>query len=499
MASIKDVVKCKLCNKKVKRKGLGQHIRRSHDISQKEYYDQFYKKENEDICPVCKKPVDFINVLRGYKKHCSHYCAMNNPETRQNISNATKKAMSKVKKSSTIEIKQKPKEIKKPKIKKKIQPKPKKIYKSTIDNPEQFLIEHFELNNISYIQNYSSFNFIYDFYLIDKDLYIDLISIHNLEDKLKIAKDYNLNYIILQTNIDIEAWTLLDYPVGQDWKHKYSWYTDRKLFCEEELPNKYNGTTILYKIAKIVHFDIFYEKELEFWNNNSIYNSKELNEQLKLYKNREHYINKGYKDLTNFEILRGLNISGKIRSYTCFNNKGMLEFIDNYNIKEIYDPCAGWGERMLTCAQKGVKYLGFDVNERLLPGYNRIIKKYNLIDQEFYLVKNKQQNIYNYDSLFTCPPYWNEEIYSSNGAENLDYIDFLSWWKSIIKESNCNIIAYQINQKYKENMNKQILDLGYALIDEINLNQQSSHFTRKKNGLNLKKEYESIQIFIKGD
>ena len=44
-------------------------------------------------------------------------------------------------------------------------------------------------------------------------------------------------------------------------------------------------------------------------------------------------------------------------------------------------------------------------------------------------------------------------------------------------------------------MNKQILDLGYSFVEEIVLPQKSSHFTRKDG--NQKKEYESIQVFIR--
>ena len=98
------------------------------------------------------------------------------------------------------------------------------------------------------------------------------------------------------------------------------------------------------------------------------------------------------------------------------------------------------------------------------------------------------------DVLFTCPPYWNTEIYTDKGAENLSYSEFLIWWKSVIRQSDCKIVAYQINQRFKDDMNKQILDLGYSFVEEIVLPKKSSHFTRKAG--NQKKEYESIQVFI---
>ena len=308
--------------------------------------------------------------------------------------------------------------------------------------------------------------------------------------KRTIAKKNNLNYVTLWTESDIRAWFLLDCPIGKDYECEYSWYTSRRIynnlyFCKMSSINKN---------VKYCQFNEFYKRELEFWEAHSSYSSQKLNEQLKLYENRLKYIGKTSSELSNLEILRGLNISGKIKAYTVFNPIGMNQFIEKYKPTTIYDPCAGWGERLLVCANSDIDYYGYDINESLKPGYDLLISHFNITRQHFSI--ENQDNIYNYQCLFTCPPYWNTEIYTTYGAENLSYKDFLHWWKNIIKNSNCTLVAYQINQKYKNDMNKQILDLGYSFVEEIVLPQKSSHFTRK-NGVNNKKEYESIQIFIK--
>ena len=143
---------------------------------------------------------------------------------------------------------------------------------------------------------------------------------------------------------------------------------------------------------------------------------------------------------------------------------------------------------------KGNKdYYGFDINKNLDSGYQEIIDTFDLT-QEYN--SDIQDNIRHYNTLFTCPPYWNTEVYSNIGAENLSYENFLSWWKNIVHKSNCSLVAYQINRKYKNGMNQQLLDLGYNQIDEIIIPTRISHFNRK-NGINNKTEYESIQIFIK--
>lgn len=300
--------------------------------------------------------------------------------------------------------------------------------------------------------------------------------------KCQIAKDNNLNYVVLWSNIDIDIWFALGCPIGRDWEQSYSWLQLRELKAID-MPTQLTQQTI-NKIIKHSQFNVFYSRELQYWNNS-------IEHQIQLYKNRFEYLHKTPNQLSDLEILRGLNISGKIRAYTIFNNIGLNQFIEKYKVDAIYDPCAGWGERLLTCALHNVDYYGFDINKNLDTGYQEIIDTFDLT-QEYN--SDIQDNTRHYNTLFTCPPYWNTEVYSTNGAENLSYEDFLLWWKNIVHKSNCVLVAYQINQKYKNDMNQQLLNIGYDFIEEIILPTRSSHFNRK-NGINNKTEYESIQIF----
>lgn len=245
-------------------------------------------------------------------------------------------------------------------------------------------------------------------------------------------------------------------------------------------------------ISKKATGDVFYHRELKLWNEGD----KDLHRFL--FANRLKYLNKNPNELTDLEILRGLNISGKVRAFSHFNNVGFKEFIQKYSPTSIYDPCAGWGERLLTCAANDIRYLGVDINEQVVEGHHKIVKHYGLTKQNtVFGDSSKYINEEDFDTTFTCPPYWNEEIYTDAGAENLSYEDFLVWWKQVVLNSNTKLFAYQINQKYREDMNRVVESCGYRLIDEIPLTRKSSHFTRSKNGIDRKKEYESIQVFKK--
>ena len=69
------MLECKICNNSYKNYiALATHIRISHNISSQEYYDLFFKKENEGICPICGKLTKFRRLSTGYNMFCSNKC-----------------------------------------------------------------------------------------------------------------------------------------------------------------------------------------------------------------------------------------------------------------------------------------------------------------------------------------------------------------------------------------------------------------------------------------
>lgn len=283
-------------------------------------------------------------------------------------------------------------------------------------------------------------------------------------EKLECAYKNNLNYLV--------CWS----------EEEFISIFNRDFSEHDELPDEIKKVT---QTAKLANWNEYFKREIELLENPLV-----LGE---LFVNRYKYLGKLPHQLSNLALLNGLSISGKLRKYSTFDNTGMIQFIEKYKPSTIYDPCSGWGERLLTCHQYGIRYLGFDINDNVVEGLNTLIDKYN-INADIQCCDSSKVSFAQSECLFTCPPYWNTEIYTDKGAENLSYEEFLTWWKSVIQKSNCKIVAYQINQRFKKDMNRQILDLGYSFVEEIVLPQRSSHFTRKDG--NQKKEYESIQVFI---
>lgn len=298
------------------------------------------------------------------------------------------------------------------------------------------------------------------------DFYNNAIQNWTVRDlaKLECAHKNNLNYLV--------CWS----------EEEFVSIFNRDFSEHTELPDSIKNVT---QVAKLTNWNEYFKREIEMLENPLV-----LGE---LFINRYKYLGKLPHQLSNLALLNGLSISGKLRKYSTFDNTGMIQFIEKYNPSIIYDPCSGWGERLLTCHQYKIRYMGFDINNTVVEGLNTLINKYNI--DATVQCNDSSKNHFTSDVLFTCPPYWNTEIYTNKGAENLSYEDFLIWWKSVIQQSDCKIVAYQINQRFKDDMNKQILDLCYSFVEEIVLPQKSSHFTRKDG--NQKKEYESIQVFIK--
>jgi hypothetical protein len=83
--------KCHICNKDCDSlRKLSKHIRDTHkNISIKDYYDSYLKKENEGLCVICGNKTNYRSIGEGYQKTCSHKCGC--IHHRQQLKNDPKK------------------------------------------------------------------------------------------------------------------------------------------------------------------------------------------------------------------------------------------------------------------------------------------------------------------------------------------------------------------------------------------------------------------------
>ena len=72
------IATCAICSKQFSIFGIAHHIK-THEISFKQYYDSYLRKDNEGYCNTCGKPTEFINLTYGYKNYCCKQCRYSDP------------------------------------------------------------------------------------------------------------------------------------------------------------------------------------------------------------------------------------------------------------------------------------------------------------------------------------------------------------------------------------------------------------------------------------
>ena len=318
--------------------------------------------------------------------------------------------------------------------------------------------------------------------------------------KREAARQAELNYVTLwdgsETLSDTHLWFALGAPDGRDWEREYSW-----LDLPESLVNLRSGlegqaeqwadidvteagSRQISWLARSAVWETFYARELQMWEADEVHHRKWGRLRARLLANRLHYL--GRLPESALEVVRGLSISGEIRSYSTFVNTAMMAVFDQYKPTSLYDPCSGWGERMLTCVQRGVMYTGTDISEAVVQAHKSLIDRLGLTHADVTLGDSATRDMRGgtHEMVLTCPPYGDTEIYTENGAENLDDEAFLEWWGSVVRMSvapSTHVFAFQISEKWRQRMTDiagQELGKGWRLVDEIDASTSDSHFQR---------------------
>lgn len=75
-------IRCEICGFECDSKIFSSHLKHKHDITSKDYYDRYLKKENEGFCVVCGKPTKLIG-FRGYRKYCCRACSTQDSDVKE--------------------------------------------------------------------------------------------------------------------------------------------------------------------------------------------------------------------------------------------------------------------------------------------------------------------------------------------------------------------------------------------------------------------------------
>lgn len=276
------------------------------------------------------------------------------------------------------------------------------------------------------------------------DYYNNAIYTWTIRDinKRNIAKENNLNYIEFWNLPDVYKWLIDINKINIPLLNIN--YNINLFNSELQYYNNSNGNyNITYKNSDIIKYyqqDVFYKNEKELWNDNNI--------KVKLIYNRTSYLNKSINELTVEDILSGFKISGIYYGYSSFNPLWFKKFIEDNNIKICYDPCGGWGHRLLG-SQLLEKYIYNDLSIDTYNNVNKIIHDLNIQNTITY---NNDATTFipteNYDAIFTCPPYYNIEEYSCGKFNSIDDYNKLidNIFNCFYDKESCKILGIVIRE-----------------------------------------------------
>jgi 16S rRNA G966 N2-methylase RsmD len=124
------------------------------------------------------------------------------------------------------------------------------------------------------------------------------------------------------------------------------------------------------------------------------------------------------------EIKRGIYFNFGLPKSTMYRPQMAKMVVSNLGGVRVFDPCAGWGGRMLGSLAAGAElYVAFEPNTETYNGLLRIVNFLGLSDR-VQLYKDSALNMHQYDIkdidvVLTSPPYFDLEIYSHEDTQSI--------------------------------------------------------------------------------
>lgn len=108
----------------------------------------------------------------------------------------------------------------------------------------------------------------------------------------------------------------------------------------------------------------------------------------------------------------------------------VAEWVVRYFLRDcssVFDPYAGWGERHAACRDAGKAYYGLDVSPAAVSHAQHEHGVQNICADS-----RHHTPLPAFDAVFTCPPYWNVEMFQGDGLHSLKtWTDFLQAYEDV--------------------------------------------------------------------
>lgn len=238
---------------------------------------------------------------------------------------------------------------------------------------------------------------------------------------------------------------------------------------KKELMNIKNGGVRLYNIDRYYTFDLRCDVSSNSRNSitiNQLFNNKSMFEKyikggMKLYYNYINHKKDFYCNLRN-ALLWIFRIYPALYSPMCslpsrFSIKTARTICEKYNTNNvIYDPCAGWGDRMLAALSMNIDYIATDTNEELVNRLNKLGDDYDSVNgvqlKHNVICQPAEQFITELENkvglVFTSPPYFDLELYQGDKTSTKLYNGYDLWKQCFLRKMIDNSYKYLITGGY---------------------------------------------------
>jgi tRNA1(Val) A37 N6-methylase TrmN6 len=123
------------------------------------------------------------------------------------------------------------------------------------------------------------------------------------------------------------------------------------------------------------------------------------------------------------ELKRGIYFCCGLTKNTMYRPQMMKLACMNYAPGVVFDPCAGWGGRLLGAVSYGAKYIAFEPNNKTYGSLNALVDFLG-IRKSVTLICDDALNMGKYDlphadMVLTSPPYYDLEVYTHEPTQSI--------------------------------------------------------------------------------
>ena len=208
------------------------------------------------------------------------------------------------------------------------------------------------------------------------------------------------------------------------------------------------------------------------------------------------------------EIKRSLKFN-PVTIYSPIMTKSIIKTLD---CKTVFDPCIGWGGRILgtTCLGNDYHYTGCEPFTKTFNGLENMIKDIGI---------ESQVNIYNspvesildtlkekrYDMCLTSPPYYDLEVYSHEESQSIKRYDSYEKWLNEFIKPVIDFVCSHVDKYSCWSVKNIKTDQKYDLLDDVirihNENEwklDREYSIKKNTQKNKTTDGDVTYVFIKG-